>query len=1089
MKTLNKFIFIMSFIPSFVFSQIVDTNSVIKEVNNLISESRKYSLKRDLNTALKLLNDADSLCEVTVGKESVIYAKVIFNIGRVHFLKMDYAAAEKGYFQALEIYKQKNATNDEEYPAILMQVSVLYRDQHKYELAENYCRESLILREKIFGINSKQYCSSLISLANIFNLTNRFKEAESIYLEVKDFYKKNLGDTHPDYIVNLHNLAYLYIKLEKFEEAEIHLMEAKSLLAMTEGTNSGKYATCINTLGILYSNMAMYEIAKPLYLEAKEIFEQLVGKKHPLYIACIQNLVGIYFKIGEFEISETYQREMIVKKEEMQEKDIESYALGLNNLAGLYLGLGNYKKAEALYLEAKEINESKFGRNHDGFVSNIANLAILYFYNSEFEKAEIYYKEALQINEELYGSENLKSVAYLENLAILYKTTGRYDLSESYFMVSKRIIQTLLGVESRDYARSLKNLATLYVKMNLDVIADSLFNQANKLLEKQHVKNDVVYRENLLNMAKFYEMKGLFKRSEPLFQVFFELEKERLRHGLTFLSERELVMYMNSFKHSSDFLVSAYLNRVEKKQEDISNEMLTLLFDNILFQRAFALNSASKINSLAKKSGHIAEDYLRLKGYKRQLSIEYTLAKRNQNKIDTLEDKANEIEKKLIRDQHGFLQLDQIVNYQDILGKIGKDEVVVEFLDFNRNEIDSLKEKVYSVLLLRGGWAKPVFVYLCSERSLDSVLNDPVGRVSGQKFYRDMYSISSDQKDENINNALLKLIWKPMSQYMEGIKKIYYSASGIMHRVNLSAIPLTGNQTLGEKIQIVSLSSSKQLFQSQSYLPQNNNAILFGGIHYSQDSTDLDTFSLVSTRSHDGVDNQSNDNTLPNDYWKMLPWTIKEISAIGNLLESSSIHVKLITGKSATEDAFKKIENLKSSPRILHIATHGYFFPDPNKEVDNSQLAVSGEEPVFKISEHPMLRSGLILAGGNAGWKGQQTLEGREDGVLTAYEISQMNLSNTELVVLSACETGLGDIKGNEGVYGLQRAFKIAGAKYLMMSLWQVPDRETKEFMVSFYKNWLTKKKSIPEAFRMTQKEMRERFINPYAWAGFVLVE
>jgi CHAT domain-containing protein len=137
-----------------------------------------------------------------------------------------------------------------------------------------------------------------------------------------------------------------------------------------------------------------------------------------------------------------------------------------------------------------------------------------------------------------------------------------------------------------------------------------------------------------------------------------------------------------------------------------------------------------------------------------------------------------------------------------------------------------------------------------------------------------------------------------------------------------------------------------------------------------------------------------------------------------------------------------------------------------------------------------MIRSGLIMAGANYAWEhGQPPAPEQEDGVLTAYEISQMNLSNTELVVLSACETGLGDIQGNEGVYGLQRAFRIAGAKYLIMSLWQVPDQQTMEFMSTFYRFWLDEGMSIPDAFRKTQEVMRELFVSPYAWAGFVLIE
>ena len=206
-------------------------------------------------------------------------------------------------------------------------------------------------------------------------------------------------------------------------------------------------------------------------------------------------------------------------------------------------------------------------------------------------------------------------------------------------------------------------------------------------------------------------------------------------------------------------------------------------------------------------------------------------------------------------------------------------------------------------------------------------------------------------------------------------------------------------------------------------------------------------------------------------------------------MQSAGVPVTVKKGYAATEESFKNIgANNSPSPGILHIATHGYFFPDPKVQAKSNGL-IGQNESVFKLSDHPMLRSGLIMAGGNASWQGKQTLEGREDGILTAYEISQMNLSNTELVVLSACEPGLGDIQGNEGVYGLQRAFKIAGAKYLIMSLWQVPDKQTSLLMTTFYKKWLEDKMTIPDAFHAAQKELREIGLDPYQWAGFVLVE
>ena len=185
----------------------------------------------------------------------------------------------------------------------------------------------------------------------------------------------------------------------------------------------------------------------------------------------------------------------------------------------------------------------------------------------------------------------------------------------------------------------------------------------------------------------------------------------------------------------------------------------------------------------------------------------------------------------------------------------------------------------------------------------------------------------------------------------------------------------------------------------------------------------------------------------------------------------------------------------------MHIATHGFFFPDPEQiRAENQRESVKenqGEELKFRGStnyanwsfvnnKNPLMRSGIVLAKANEVWQRDPLAEG-EDGILTAQEVSNLDLRNTKLVVLSACETGLGDIKGSEGVFGLQRAFKMAGVKYLIMSLWQVPDKETSEFMILFYKN-LIKLKDIPTAFNKTQKVMREKY-DPYYWGAFVLIE
>src|SRR5690606_26135992 len=181
----------------------------------------------------------------------------------------------------------------------------------------------------------------------------------------------------------------------------------------------------------------------------------------------------------------------------------------------------------------------------------------------------------------------------------------------------------------------------------------------------------------------------------------------------------------------------------------------------------------------------------------------------------------------------------------------------------------------------------------------------------------------------------------------------------------------------------------------------------------------------------------------------------------------------------------------RNSPNILHIATHGFFFPDPetSKEELERVKIIEEQQNMFKLSDNPLNRSGLLFAGANHSWKGEKQPVDVEDGILTAYEASHVSLPHTALVVLSACETGLGDIKGSEGVFGLQRAFKAAGADYLLMSLWQVPDKETAEFMEEFYQN-LFDSKNIEKSFSDTQRYMKTKYPDdPYSWAAFVLLK
>lgn len=336
-------------------------------------------------------------------------------------------------------------------------------------------------------------------------------------------------------------------------------------------------------------------------------------------------------------------------------------------------------------------------------------------------------------------------------------------------------------------------------------------------------------------------------------------------------------------------------------------------------------------------------------------------------------------------------------------------------------------------------------------------------------FINSIYGTSSNAKTD-----LYNLIWKPMESKLKGIKTVFLSPSGLLHKVSFEALCKEQNIYLCDHIDInIRTSTSKLALPDIRVMDNNISATLFGGINYNTDST------------------SNKENT---QIWTYLDGTKTESEKIEKILKDGNIAVKYFSNEMATEEEFKIIA---SNSDIIHIATHGFFYPDPDlliiedEQIEHGEVLFRGGDRGFGVNSfvknnNPLMRSGLVFAGANDVWNRKEKPDG-DDGVLTAQEVAHIDMRKTKLAVMSACETGLGDIKGSEGVYGLQRAFKMAGVKHLIMSLWQVPDKETEEFMTFFYEK-LIKSSDIKQAFNSTQKEMRQKY-DPYFWAAFVLIE
>ncbi len=261
-------------------------------------------------------------------------------------------------------------------------------------------------------------------------------------------------------------------------------------------------------------------------------------------------------------------------------------------------------------------------------------------------------------------------------------------------------------------------------------------------------------------------------------------------------------------------------------------------------------------------------------------------------------------------------------------------------------------------------------------------------------------------------------------------------------------------------------------------------AALFGGISYELEEKEAAKVQLAQNRSMQPA--FVSDSTQRSNTFGYLKGTAEEVTGIAETFSKKGLNDLLYTGTIASEATFKKLNGTPTD--IIHIATHGFYLPIEESKRQDLRFMGMDNERRNVIVKNPLLRSGLAFAGANRAWRGDSIPDNWEDGILTSHEISQINLTHTDLVVLSACETALGDIKGSEGVFGLQRAFKMAGVQTLIMSLWKVPDAQTSQLMQGFYKYWLGGM-SKHDAFTKAQNEVRKANLNPYYWAAFVMVD
>ncbi len=909
-----------------------------------------------------------------------------------------------------------------------------YYVQGDFKNAIIYGEQSLKLAEAEFGKENDNYAKSLNTLGVIYFNTGKYEKAKKSYSEALNLRKKILGEYHPDYIKTLGNSAALYHSIGEYQKAENLYYEVLKIIAETQGENTG-YALTLNNLAALKKEKGDFSNAEKLCIQACKIFKEKLGEKDP------------------------------------------GFATSLNNLAELYKILGNYEKSEILYLESLNIKKEIFGENHYLYASSLNNISNLYFVTGDFQKAESYLNEAIKIYRNVYEEKNSEFAILIENLASLYKEMYKYEEAYQLFSEVLNIKKDALGENNPQYATTLYNLAELYNATGDNKRAESHYFQAYKILKETLGERHPDYARVLLGCANLYSATGDYTKARGFFSELIKNLTSQIQSNFSFMNENEKFKFINTINSNFESFYSFALSD-HKNNPNITADVTNL----DIAIKGVILSSTSKVK---QKVNELIVVYDKLSSIKKTLAYAYSLSVTEQiNKginVSALEEEANQLEKELTNKSEYYSQEKKVIEWRDIRKELKSDEAIVDFINFryyNKNWTDSV---YYCALVLRSDYEYPRMIKLFEINQVKDILS------------KNAESKDSYIKNSDISTDLYNLIWKPLEQYLKGATKVYISPSGVLNKVSFSALQTNEEELLLDKYKLNYVGNIKDMAGSNwDIVPKesgNGFAAVFGGAEFNLDSSEI-IANKTKYKSEeisktffapDEKDKSEKENKKFN--WNYLKGTLTECEAVYDLILGDRLDVQKFTGKDASEDALKSL-NSKNSPKILHISTHGFFFPEPEKKYGKE---ISGNE-LFRRSDNPLLRSGLILAGANRVWSGSEPIEGAEDGILTSYEVSNMDLQNTELVVLSACETGLGDLKGGEGVYGLQRAFKVAGAKTIIMSLWKVPDKETVELMGLFYRNWLVNKMTKEDAFNGAQKEMRKKY-PPYHWAAFIMIE
>ncbi len=923
---------------------------------------------------------------------------------------------------------------------------------------QNYNKALAILESN--GIKNSLYMNIIFALAVHYQDTGDYNSAEAYFLKQLNMLKEAGQKQSLSYATTLNNLGTVKQNQAKLIEAQQYLEQAKQISATLSGVNSMHYAGVIENLGLALTQLGDYTNAEELINESIKIKKTTVGEESPLYANSIQNLGRIKQLKGKYQEAEPLFALALKLKKNAFGTSHPEYANALNNSALLYQTMGNFKKAEPLFMEATDIYKTRYGTNHPEYATTLENLATLYKLEGKDEKAQLLLEQTLAIDKAIYGENHPRYATTLHNLASVYKDLDKKEQAKSLYEQALSIDKAVFGEKHPAYASTLYNLAVLNQEMNQFDEAEIKFKEALAIRKEILGENHPDYAYALYGLAGLYHGMRKYAEAKNFYDQVIANYLQQIKDFFPSLSENEKGAFYAKIRpvleSYQDFCVEYALSGSPEGKQIIAD-----LYNLQLSTKALLLHSSNKVRNRIFSSGNqtLIDSYINWTEEKEKLSkyLSYSDEELAQKKIDlnALSEEINAIEKVLSQQSELFAKDIEQPNFtwQNVRDVLTDKQAAIEILRIKKRYVDD--SVMYVALIVKKTSEVPELALLKNGQSLEKRYFN---------YYRNAIKFTVG---DDISFAQF---WQPIENQLEGIDQVFASTDGIFNKININTLWNNQlNKYVLDQYNVQSLSNTRDLLITPTFVSNTPNvAEVFGFPDYNLTASSTVNTSPGLTRASEFGFNES----IPE-----LPGTKVEADKLYNLLEEKNWAANLYLWEDANEAKIKSIP----APKLLHIATHGFFKSD----VDFKQGKDYGAG-FNNAEQNPLFRSGLLLAGSAKSLPTSSKIDG-EDGVLTAYEAMNLNLDNTELVVLSACETGIGEVRNGEGVYGLQRAFMVAGAKSVIMSLWQVDDNTTQLLMINFYKNWLSGINKF-DAFKDAQKQLKEKYSDPFHWGAFIIL-